>query len=73
MARPLELDLTGQRMGRLTVIGRDLSRGPKVYWKCVCDCGNTTSVQTFNLIFGMTHSCGCYRVERQRELHNRKD
>lgn len=71
VGRPLERDLTGMRFGRLTVVCRAPNKSGKVRWECVCDCGGTSQVQTFNLIFGMTHSCGCYRAERQREIHQK--
>lgn len=67
MARPLLRDLTGQRYGRLKVIGRVPNRNGKVVWKCRCDCGGTAVCQTFSLIFGDTTSCGCYRRERMIE------
>lgn len=70
MGRPLQHDLTGQTMGRLTVIRRDTSRGPKVYWYCRCSCGNHTSIQTYDLLFKV-RSCGCYRDERAREVHSK--
>lgn len=69
MARPLKTDLTGQRLGKLLVIDRAPSRSKHVYWNCLCDCGNTTQVQTFNLIAGFTRSCGCYHSERVAEVN----
>lgn len=50
-------DLTGQKFNMLTVLSLD-SRDP-VYWKCRCDCGGTTRVQTSNLKRGRVKSCGC--------------
>lgn len=72
MARPLQRDLTGQRFGYLTVIERAPNHGHKVYWLCQCRCGLKTEVQTFDLIFGRTRSCGCYRAQRQREIRTRR-
>lgn len=40
------IDLTGQRIGKLTVLERELNYAeehnlkPGAYWKCQCDCGN---------------------------------
>lgn len=53
-------DLSGQRFGRLTVIGRDLN-GPAgaSKWICKCDCGNMISVRRNHLVSGQTTSCGC--------------
>jgi hypothetical protein len=56
------VDLTGQRFGKLVAIERidDLNRSKgRVLWKCKCDCGNYTVVQTSNLTNGHTQSCGC--------------
>ena len=48
MGRPA-IDLTGMEVGRLTVLGRDVSKpsgaGKSVYWLCQCECGNITSVR----------------------------
>ncbi|DBA35591.1 TPA_asm: HNH endonuclease [Classicovirus victor] len=66
------IDLVGQRYGRLLVLGKAPHQGRKVCWNCICDCGNETTVQTFNLIFGYTRSCGCYRRERAKEMHSKK-
>lgn len=60
------IDLTGQKFGKLTVIGIDnphyTSGGNRVtMWKCICECGNTLSVSNSNLKYGSTSSCGCVR------------
>lgn len=65
--RKAAIDLTGQRFGRLLVVGRAPDQGAKVRWICVCDCGEERLVQTFNLLYGRQRSCGCYRRERARE------
>ena len=68
-------NLTGQKFGRLTVIGRDIERdieniklGKKstVHWLCMCDCGNleVRSVTGYQLKTGHTQSCGCYASEQ---------
>ena len=48
MGRPA-IDLTGMEVGRLTVLGRDVSKpsgaGKSAYWLCQCECGNITSVR----------------------------
>jgi hypothetical protein len=48
-------DLTGQRFGRLLVVGYKHSR----YWNCLCDCGNIKTVRADALKEGKTKSCGC--------------
>lgn len=59
------IDLTGETFGRLTVIGRGVSREkrPVTAWNCVCSCGTATTVSTQRLRSGMTKSCGCLRRE----------
>lgn len=58
------IDLTGQTFGKLTVLERDFSKNSKnVYWKCQCECGNTSLTTTKNLRSGKTRSCGCLRRE----------
>lgn len=48
-------NLTGQKFGMLTPV--EWIRGGR--WKCICDCGNETLVDTRNLTTGHTTSCGC--------------
>ena len=59
-----KIDLTGQRFGRLTVIGfasRDKKYG-HAKWLCQCDCGKITDVDSSNLRRGQ-QSCGCLSRE----------
>lgn len=65
-------NLTGQRFGRLVVLGQDDYYTDKsgrryVMWKCQCDCGNITSVRTGSLNCGETKSCGCYAKSIKKE------
>mgnify|MGYP007075839433 CR=1 FL=1 len=57
------IDLTGQRFGRLTVIGRSGEHNRQVLWLCKCDCGQTAKVTGGNLRSGHTKSCGCLNQE----------
>lgn len=60
----LRYDLTGKRFGRLTVAryhGMKEETKGRNYWECVCDCGNTTLVDSFSLRNNRIHSCGCAR------------
>lgn len=58
-------DLTGQRFGKLTVIGiASTKKGNRVSWDCICDCGNTVVVSGTNLISNGTISCGCEKSHR---------
>jgi hypothetical protein len=60
-------DLRGQRFGRLAPtedLRLELSSGRRmVYWRCVCDCGETTTVLAAHLTRGKTLSCGCLQRE----------
>lgn len=62
-------DLTGQKFGRLTVIGRAPSKGKRTMWFCVCDCIDKTTcvVSGCNLKSGHSKSCGC--IEREYPNH----
>ena len=61
------LDLIGQRFGRLVVMSRvESGRGRKLRWRCLCDCGNTTTVSVTHLRNGNTRSCGCLSREMTR-------
>lgn len=54
-----KLDLTGQRYGHLTVLAPAENRGGRTAWRCLCDCGRETVVQSGRLRCGHTKSCGC--------------
>lgn len=55
------VDLTGQRFARLLVQGVDNRDNGKVFYRCLCDCGKTTTVSASALKRGNTRSCGCAR------------
>ena len=57
------IDLTGQRFGRLVIVGAT-NVGISVRWIARCDCGNIRVINSANLRYGHTTSCGC----RQREI-----
>ena len=56
-------DLTGQKFGRLTVLGLENIIKHKVMWKCKCDCGNIKIVRGEHLKSGKIRSCGCLNNE----------
>lgn len=57
------INLIGNRYGKLVVLSRDLPRGKckQAFWRCQCDCGNTTVVKSYALRTGEIKSCGCAR------------
>lgn len=79
-ARPRK-DLTGQRFGRLVVLGlTDVpDRKGFIFWRVRCDCGTEKTVMQNNLVSGRTKSCGCLsremvaaRAERMRSFRKPK-
>jgi hypothetical protein len=53
-------DLTGQRFGQLTVLGRAPNdKDGSVRWHCICECGTKREIRGSDLIYGNTRSCGC--------------
>ena len=68
--KPVRMDLTGMRFGRLTAIRPTEKRlNKKVVWECRCNCGNETMydiensgklvyVSSTKLTRGHTRSCG---------------
>lgn len=57
--RGVRIDLTGQRFGRLTVIGFAGKLKGKIRWRCLCDCGNEVTVSSGHLRPDGTKSCRC--------------
>jgi len=57
-------DITGQRFGRLIVLEQAGHRGPRILWKCQCDCGNIHITTGALLRRGECKSCGCLHKEQ---------
>ncbi len=56
----IRYELAGKKFNKLTVLEvSDKKSGRRRYWKCKCDCGEFTQVETSKLISGWTKSCGC--------------
>lgn len=53
------INITGQKFGRLLVIGINGRKHGEALWKCKCDCGNYVDVNGYALRNGITQSCGC--------------
>lgn len=56
-------NLSGHTFGGLTVIKREGTQSGHPLWLCKCNCGNTTSVLSGDLIKKKTRSCGCLKSE----------
>lgn len=63
-------NLTGEKFGRLTVIGvsKKVESGnrERYYWRCKCDCGNEKEVRTDCLTSGLVKSCGCLKKDQDK-------
>lgn len=58
------IDLTGEKFGRLTVMKADYTdKNYRLFWRCVCSCGNVHSVRGDQLKSGSSKSCGCLNSE----------
>jgi len=56
-----KLNLLNHRFDLLTVIKELPKVTGRTKWICLCDCGKTTIVATFNLRSGHIRSCGCLK------------
>lgn len=64
------IDRTGQKFNRLTILSLDeekTTKTGKIYWKCLCDCGNIKSIVGSNVANSHVQSCGCYHKQRIKE------
>lgn len=61
---PKLIDITGEKFGRLTVVGQSgRNKQGEILWLCQCICGKTISVRKQSLRSAHTRSCGCLRIE----------
>ncbi len=56
------MDLTGQRFGRLIVVGLHHYTYGSYHWNVQCDCGNMHVAKTALLRNGKVKSCGCLKI-----------
>lgn len=55
----------GERFGRWMVLERAKNgKYGQTRYLCMCDCGTQRSVAASKLVYGKTHSCGCFQRER---------
>lgn len=64
------IDMTGRRIGILTVVGKADSpaQSGELRWLCRCDCGNTVVASGSHLRRGDYTSCGCVRKKKVKLL-----
>jgi hypothetical protein len=66
---PKSIDLTGHKYNLLTVVCRtdQKTKNGQWRWLCKCDCGGETALNTGNLRYGRTKSCGCLQKRKGEE------
>ena len=52
-------NLSGLKFNKLTVLIEIKRERNRVYWECLCDCGNVKFIDSGSLQNGHTKSCGC--------------
>lgn len=64
--------LIGQRFGKLVVINKAnvIKNNRSQYWECLCDCGNTSIVNTSDLRSGKVIGCGCTKSIGEYKIAN---
>ena len=65
-------DLSGQRIGKLTVLYRLEGQTRRRYslWRCRCDCGKEIDLSRNELLYTNIISCGCGKADWGRKLAN---
>lgn len=63
-------DLTGNRYGRLIVLGEPKVGERGTLWKCQCDCGNICYKVSADLVHGNTKSCGCLKADLHSTMND---
>ena len=58
-------DLTGQQIGRLTVL--EVAAHRPLRWKCFCSCGRQVVIKSQSFACKRVHSCGCLSREKSAE------
>ena len=71
MPQKVRIDITGNRYGRLTVLGYAYTKEKKAYWTCQCDCGSVVIKQSALIRYGHTRSCGCLHKDQLSEMSRR--
>lgn len=66
------IDLTGKKIGHLTVLSLlDERKNASRLWLCKCDCGNEAKLTTRDLNSGGYRSCGCRKGSSKSLIGNR--
>lgn len=76
ISKSKQLDLTGMRFGKLTVLFQTndyispSGTDKRTRWHCRCDCGNECDVTSHSLQSGFRISCGCESMSHAEHLVN---
>lgn len=62
------IDRLGKKYGKLTALEIIEKPSKGIYWKCLCECGNYTTVLGSNLATGAIKSCGCIKSSYGEEI-----
>lgn len=72
------IDITGNRYGRLEVIGFSHTESHRGYWICKCECERIVILRKDHFAYPYSHqkSCGCLHSEsssaRMKALHEKR-
>lgn len=58
-------DMTGVKIGRLTVLRASETKNGRAVWVCLCDCGLEKAISGKHLRSGKVVSCGCKKKEKR--------
>ena len=63
-------NLAGLKFGRL-LVDSEAARNPcgRTRWNCTCACGKRVIVRSCHLKSGHTVSCGCWKIEVEKQIH----
>ena len=67
--------IINQRYFKIVVKEKDEELSLKLkkdYYKCICDCGNITSIRANDLYNNKIKSCGCYNPHHYKDIKNKK-
>lgn len=72
MSQTMKKNLVGQKFNKLLVLEETLERASDgcIMWKCKCDCGNITYVNSNSLKIGNIISCGCVRSKGEKRINS---
>lgn len=71
MSKTMSKDLVGNKYGKLTVLEKTNKRSSDgcIIWKCQCECGNITYVNSNSLKSNSIVSCGCLRSKGEQKIN----